>query len=44
MLALIITTLANYHIEIGFGQRNGDTSCIARGLDWQVAVFNDVSL
>jgi len=43
-LPLLISSRANYHIQIGFGRRNGDSSCICRGIDSQIEIFDDVEL
>jgi hypothetical protein len=31
---------ANYHIDIGFRQRDGDGSCICGGIDMQTVIFD----
>jgi hypothetical protein len=38
-----IASLANHHIEIGFGRRYGDGSCVTGSVDCQVAIFDNVS-
>jgi len=43
-LPLHIAFRANYHIEIGFGRRNGDGSCICGGIENQIEIFDDVEL
>lgn len=37
-------SLGKYHVEIGFGQRNGHSSCINRGVNWQIVIFDNVFL
>jgi len=36
ILPLHIASRANYYIEIGFGRRNGDSSCVCGGIDKQI--------
>jgi len=36
-------SLANYNIDIGFGQRHGDCSCVTGSVDSQICIFDDVS-
>jgi len=43
LLPLHIASLANYHIDIGFGRRHGDGSCITGSVDSQICLFDDVS-
>jgi len=43
LLPLNIASLVNYHIEIGSGRSHGDSSCVTRGVDSQIGVFDDVS-
>ena len=38
-----IVLLANYHIEITFGQKHGDGSRVTGGIDCEVRIFDDVS-
>ena len=38
-----IASLANCHIEIGFGRRHGDGSCATGGLNSQMGIFDDLS-
>jgi len=44
LLPLHIASQANYHIEIGFGQRIGDGACVSRAVNKQIAIFEKVSL
>jgi len=39
-----IMSQVNYQIAIRFWQRNGDSSCVANGVNRQIAMFDDVSL
>jgi len=38
-----IASLAHFHIEIGFGQGNGGSSCVAGGIDTHIAILHDIS-
>jgi hypothetical protein len=38
-----ISPLANHHIDIGFGRRNGDGLCVARTIDKKVTIFDIMS-
>jgi hypothetical protein len=31
------------HVDIGFGQRHGDSSCICGGIDMQIVIFDVIS-
>jgi len=44
LLALHVESLVNYSIEMGYGRRYGDSSCIARGMDCQIRNLDDLSL
>jgi len=33
----------NYHIEIRFGQRHGDSSSVTGEVDGEIGIFGDVS-
>jgi len=37
---LHVASRANYHIEIGFGRRHCDGSCVTRGVDSQIGIFD----
>jgi len=39
-----ITSLANYHIEIRFGRRQGDGSGVTGGIDSQIVNIDDIAL
>jgi len=43
LFLLHIASLANYHIEIGFGRGHGDGSCVSGGVDSQIGIFDVVS-
>jgi len=43
LLPLHIASLANYHIEIGFGRRHGEGSSVTGGVDTQIGNFDDLS-
>jgi len=34
---------ANHHIDFGFGQRHGDSSCVSGGIDRQIVIFDVIS-
>jgi hypothetical protein len=38
-----IFPLANHHIDIGFGRKHGDGTCVARRIDGQSAIFDVIS-
>jgi len=44
LLPLHIASLANDHIEIVLRLRIGDGPIVAGRIDWQIAIFDDVSL
>jgi len=44
LLPLHIASQADHHIEIGFGRRDGGSSCIARSVHWQIVMYDDGSL
>jgi len=42
ILPLHIASRTNDHIEIGLGQRNGDSSWVSGGIAMQIDIFDDV--
>jgi len=43
-LPLHIASLAIHHVEIRFSQSYGDGACVAGGIDWQIAIFDAISV
>ena len=43
LVPLYMASLANYHIEIGFGRQHGDGFCSTWGIGSQIGVFDDIS-